>query len=38
MSTSNFVGLTSKLDLQTQSWNRTHSYVGDLLYLPQLLA
>ena len=28
----NFVGLTNKLDLGTSSWNRTLSYVGDLMY------
>ena len=28
------VGLTNKLDLQTRSWNWTHSYVGHLLYTP----
>ena len=27
-----FLGLTSKLDLQMCSWNRTHFYVGNLLY------
>jgi len=29
----NFVGLKNKLDFQMHSWNRTHSNVGDLLYL-----
>ena len=28
----NFVGLTNKLDLWMHSQNRTHSYVGDILY------